>query len=127
MAKQAAESIDARGSIQELVLELQASFAQYVGAHQDPAEHIRHMVARLPGDIRIKVQREQNHARPHFYALAADECDISVDIETTEILAGECRRHWKIIRRWAFNERDRLRAIWNRLHEGQGHDFSLGA
>ena len=53
------------------------------------ANYIHLLVKRLDGKIRNLVQKETNHARPHFHTKATGACDVSVNIETAEILAGE--------------------------------------
>ena len=112
--------------VAELVAQLQAAFARYGDAPRDSAEYIHLLVGRLDGKVRIVVQKERNHTRPHFHAKAPDGCDVSVDIATGEILAGDCRRHWRILRRWAFAERERLMTLWESLNEREPSAFELG-
>jgi len=112
--------------VTDLVAQLQAAFARHGDAPPGSAEYIHLLVGRLEGKIRIVVQKERNHARPHFHAKAPDGCDVSVDIETAEILAGDCRRHWRTLRRWAFAERERLMSLWNSLNEREPSTFELG-
>ena len=89
------------------------------------ANYIHLLVKPLDGKIRNLVQKETNHARPHFHTKAPGACDVSVDIETAEILAGNCRRHRRIVRRWAFAEQERLMALRVQLYDGASADFGL--
>jgi hypothetical protein len=118
---------DEAASVARLVQELQASFASLASPPSDTSDYLHMVVARVDGHVRIQMRRERNHARPHFHAKAADECDVSVDIATTEILAGDCRRHWKAVQRWAYRERERLLGLWKALHEDGAVDFQVGA
>jgi hypothetical protein len=82
----------------------------------------------LGGKIRIEVRMEKNHSRPHFHAKCSDVCDISVDIKTTETLAGNCKsKILKKIQIWAFGERQHLLSTWQLLNDNQKVDFSLEA
>lgn len=112
--------------VDELIANLTAAFARYVEAPPGRPGLTHIIVKRLDGKIRIMVHKEANHVRPHFHAKAPDGCDVSVDIKTTEVLAGDCSRHWRVLRRWAFAEREQLMALWVKLNDGASADFGLG-
>jgi hypothetical protein len=111
-----------------LIEELRRAYA-VLNAETPPSQAdglIRWVVTTLPNKTRIEVGLEKNHRRPHFHAKCGDKCDVSVDIQTVEILKGQCARgHWKSVRDWAFYKKDLLLGVWNELNETQGVAFKL--
>jgi len=56
----------------------------------------------------------KEHGPPHFHVRYA-ECDASIAIETSEVLAGSLpRRALKLVREWASLHRGELAANWER-------------
>jgi hypothetical protein len=104
-------------AIDEIVEELRAAFKDLAAPTGEGAV-FRLLVARdLPGKTRIEIRREPNHARAHFHAYSRNGCDVSVDIKSIEVLASKCRgKILKAIQSWAYDQRERLVGLWNRLN-----------
>ena len=57
-----------------------------------------------------------DHAPPHFHAVIA-EYDALIEIETSVILKGDLPRNKrKLILKWAKENREDLKSIWNDLN-----------
>ena len=112
-----------------LVADLQSGFRKLVpdSDNADP-RLIRFVVERLSKGTKIEVRLEKNHFRPHFHASCSDECNLSVDIQTIEILAGKCKNKiWKEVRSWAYLHRETLLELWNELNPQSRCKFALKA
>jgi hypothetical protein len=110
-----------------LIQILQTRYQEIIRLNPNEAGPYLHLVvARLSGKTKIDIRMEKNHKRSHFHATCPDTCDISVDIATIEILAGECSgATWKEIRSWAFLNRKELALLWHRLNHSEQQTFNL--
>ncbi len=107
---------------------LQESFRQsFVEKPPSNGFYIELVIERLPGGTKIEVRMERNHKRPHFHARCSDACDVSVDIQTAERLAGNCDgKVWRQIVSWAYLNRGRLQEYWDTLNNNEASSFTVG-
>ena len=67
------------------------------------------------GGVKIELYFD-DHAPPHFHAIIG-EYDALIEIETSVILKGDLPRNKKkLILKWAQENRDDLKSIWNDLN-----------
>jgi hypothetical protein len=115
--------------VRRLVADLQLDFRTMVAprpGRQDGYLHL--LVTRLARGTKIEVRMERNHFRPHFHASTPQDCDISIDIVTLEVLAGKCdNKIRKEVEIWAYMDREKLLKLWNELNPQAAYTFPLEA
>jgi len=77
-------------------------------------------ISRFYGIVVAIFFAERPHVgRPHFHATYAGQ-DVSIDIETLEVLAGSFPANGlRLLRRWARLHRPELREDWQRARRGE--------
>lgn len=128
--KQIKTSLHARSArVRRLVADLQLDFRTMMAPRNGrQGGYLEFLVTRLPRGTKIEVRMERNHFLPHFHASTPQDCDISIDICTLDVLAGKCdNKMLKEVINWAFMNREKLLKLWNEINPQAAYTFTLEA